>query len=74
MTPGAFYNLQVNQMFTPYSALDGWWFDNERPQILNIATLSSPVAHEITHGFDSVGSFFDHEGLNSRLIIFKYHS
>ena len=62
--PNAAYLNLENQMVIPYQSLDGWWFDADRPEPLNIATLSAGVFHEITHGFDSLGSQFDHEGLS----------
>ena len=61
--PNAGYKPAGNKMSLPYQALDGWWFDAERPEVLNIATLGLGVNHEITHGFDNQGSLYDHEGL-----------
>ena len=60
---GAFYNQQGNMMITPYHSLNGWIFDTDRPELLNIATLTGSVHHEITHGFDNHGRLFNYEGL-----------
>ena len=62
IVPNAMYAFTENQMIIPYQSLDGWWFDAERPEPLNIATLSLGVFHEITHGFDSLGGQYDNAG------------
>ena len=61
--PDASYEHSSNQMVIPYHTLDGWWFDAERPEVLNIATLGLGINHEITHGFDNQGSQYDQEGI-----------
>ena len=66
---GAAYAHSENQMIIPYGVLDGWWFDVDRPEVLNIATLSLAINHEITHGFDNQGSQYDQEGI---LIFFNF--
>ena len=62
LQPGAFSLLNQNRIFIPLQSLGGWTFDADRPLPLNIATLSGNVHHEITHGFDSTGSVYNHKG------------
>ena len=59
---GAFYIQTKNRLEIPIQNLAGWLFDADRPVPLNIATLSLPLHHEITHGFDNIGSSYDHKG------------
>ena len=58
----AFHLFDQNRIFIPLHSLGGWMFDADRPVPLNIATLSLAAHHEITHGFDSTGSMYDHKG------------
>ena len=59
----ASYNFLENVMYLPSYILDGWVFNDQRPLILNIPTISYILGHEIFHGFDSRGHKYDLEGL-----------
>ena len=61
---GAWYNPQENGIIIPYPTLDGWIFDADRPEPLNVATLTGGLHHEITHGFDSNGRHTNYEGIS----------
>ena len=59
----AMYVTVENKMYLPSYTLDGWVFNDLRPMILNIPSMSFILGHEMFHGFDSMGHKYDHEGL-----------
>ena len=61
----AFYAAWENKIFLPSYVLDGWTFNDLRPMILNIPSISYVLGHEMFHGFDSQGHKYDHKGLCS---------
>ena len=66
--PNAAYDYLENKVYVPSWAMDGWIFNDLRPKILNIPTMSFLMAHEIFHGFDSEGHEYDHKGWYSTKI------
>ena len=64
----AFYAAWENKIFLPSYVLDGWTFNDLRPMILNIPSISYVLGHEMFHGFDSQGHKYDHKGLCSTVI------
>ena len=66
--PNAMYVALENKMYLPSYTLDGWVFNDLRPLILNIPSISFLLGHEIFHGFDSTGHQYDHEGLFSTIM------
>ena len=56
----AFYSQ--NSIQIPAGIIDGVFFQADRPHFMNYGALGSIVGHEITHGFDDVGSQRDGDG------------
>ncbi|KAG8335286.1 NEDD8 protease nep2 [Homalodisca vitripennis] len=46
----------------PAAILQQPFFSARVPQYVNYATIGVAIGHEITHGFDDVGSQFDYKG------------
>lgn len=62
-TVNAFYVRQNNQIVFPIAILNEVFFtDKENLSILNYGRIGSIIGHEITHGFDQVGSYYDENG------------
>ena len=59
----AYYQILENKIYIPSFVLDGWIFNPQRPNILNIPPMCFLLAHEIFHGFDSDGHKYNQEGL-----------
>ena len=62
LNAGAFFMQHKNRIVIPIQSLAGQFFDANKPEPLNIATLSMVLHHEVTHGFDNIGSSYDHKG------------
>ena len=58
----AFYSPSKNSISFPAGILDGVAFGADRPAYLNFGAIGMVVGHEITHGFDDMGSQRDGEG------------
>ena len=61
----AFYAAWENKIYLPSFVLHSWTFNDLRPMILNIPSISYVLGHEMFHGFDSEGHQYDHKGLSS---------
>merc|ERR1719233_1511177 len=59
---GAWYNEGQNSINIPAGILDGVAFNADRPLYMNYGAIGHIVGHEITHGFDNLGSQFDGDG------------
>jgi putative endopeptidase len=65
MTPqtiNASYDPSLNTITIPAGILQPPFYNSEAPDAFNYGGLGYVVGHEITHGFDDVGSQFDAEG------------
>ncbi|XP_077550022.1 neprilysin-1-like [Haemaphysalis longicornis] len=58
----AFYSPYGNEIVFPAALLQGVFYQPDLPRFLNIGAIGSVIGHEITHGFDDIGSQFDAEG------------
>ena len=58
----AFYNSFSNTININAAILSGVVFNVNRPRYMNYGALGFTVGHEITHGFDDMGSQFDGDG------------
>ncbi|KAF9120737.1 hypothetical protein BGW39_011129 [Mortierella sp. 14UC] len=58
----AYYNPTSNQVFSPAGMLQFPFFHVDNPDYINYGAMGYIAAHEITHGFDSMGSHFDSTG------------
>ncbi|XP_033211544.1 neprilysin-2-like [Belonocnema kinseyi] len=58
----AFYLVEENSVLFPAANLQDIYFHKDRPQYMNYALTGFIVGHEITHGFDAVGSQYDKNG------------
>lgn len=58
----AFYSQHENKFGIPAAILQPPFFGRSRPKALNYGGIGMVVGHEITHGFDVMGSHFDKKG------------
>ncbi|KAF9900448.1 hypothetical protein EC991_007326 [Linnemannia zychae] len=58
----AFYNPASNQVLAPAGMLQFPFYHIDSPEYINYGAMGFVAAHEITHGFDSLGSHFDSTG------------
>ena len=61
-TVDAMYNPMLNEIVFPAAVLQPPFFDPAADPALNYGAIGANIAHEITHGFDQMGSQFDGEG------------
>jgi putative endopeptidase len=61
-TVNAFYSPQDNEMVFPAAFLQPPLFDHRADPASNFGAIGFIIGHEITHGFDLVGSQFDADG------------
>ena len=57
------YNWLENSINIPAGIIDGVYFDTDRPQYMNYGALGLVIGHELTHGFDDMGSQWDANGM-----------
>lgn len=58
----AAYSPQINGFEVPAAILQPGMFDPAQPAAVNFCRLGAVLGHEMTHGFDSGGRFFDAAG------------
>ncbi|KAJ8668211.1 hypothetical protein QAD02_009874 [Eretmocerus hayati] len=58
----AYYSTSDNSIEFPAGILQGTYFNAKRPRYTNYGAIGTIIGHEITHGFDDMGSQFDKEG------------
>ncbi|KAF9933261.1 hypothetical protein FBU30_006029 [Linnemannia zychae] len=61
-TVNAFYTPSGNQILFPAGILQSPYYQADNPEYVKYGFLGVIAAHEITHGFDSMGSHFDSKG------------
>lgn len=62
MNVNAFYTWSENHFFIPLGILQPPYFSPDYPSSVLYGAIGSLIAHEITHGFDSIGVKYDGEG------------
>jgi putative endopeptidase len=65
MTPqtvNAYYNPTTNEICFPAGILQYPFFDMTADDAFNYGAIGVVIAHEVTHGFDDMGSNFDKDG------------
>lgn len=65
MTPpevNAYYNPLVNEIVFPAGILQDPFFHRDFPLAMNFGGIGMVMGHELTHGFDDMGSKFDPQG------------
>jgi predicted metalloendopeptidase len=65
MTPqtvNAYYNPSMNEIVFPASILQPPFFDADADDAVNYGAIGAVIGHEISHGFDDMGSQYDAEG------------
>lgn len=58
----AFYNSVANDITFPAAILQPPYFDYQADPASNFGAIGFAIGHEITHGFDQMGSQFDGDG------------
>jgi putative endopeptidase len=58
----AFYYSEGNMMVVPAGILRPPFFDLGRSEAWNLGGIGAAIGHEITHGFDADGRFYDEDG------------
>lgn len=58
----AYYYAEGNMMVVPAGILRSPFFDMKRSTAWNYGGIGSAIGHEITHGFDEDGRFYDEHG------------
>ena len=58
----AYFNPTGNMILYPAARLQGFFYSDERPMVMNFGATGSVYGHELTHGFDDQGKKFDWEG------------
>jgi putative endopeptidase len=61
-TVNAYYNPTTNEICFPAGILQYPFFDMEADDAFNYGAIGVVIAHEVTHGFDDMGSNFDKDG------------
>lgn len=61
-TVDAMYDPMLNEIVFPAAVLQAPFFDPAADAAVNYGAIGANIAHEITHGFDQMGSQFDGEG------------
>jgi len=62
VTVNAYYDPTTNEITFPAAILQPPFFDPNAEDAANYGTMGSIIGHELTHGFDDMGSQFDAEG------------
>ncbi len=62
VTVNAYYNPTTNEITFPAAILQPPFYDPEADDAANYGTMGSIIGHELTHGFDDMGSQFDADG------------
>lgn len=58
----AYYDAAENKMRIPAGIFQDHFFNYDRPKYLNYGAIGFVIGHEITHGYDDLGSRFDSNG------------
>lgn len=61
-TVNAYYDPNLNKIIFPAAILQKPFFDPEADDAYNYGFIGSLIGHEITHGFDNIGSLYDKDG------------
>lgn len=62
VTVNAYYDPTTNEITFPAAILQPPFFDASADDAANYGTMGAIIGHELTHGFDDMGSQFDAEG------------
>jgi putative endopeptidase len=62
VTVNAYYDPTTNEITFPAAILQPPFFDPSAEDAANYGTMGSIIGHELTHGFDDMGSQFDADG------------
>jgi len=58
----AYYYPEGNTMVVPVGILQAPFFDLHRSEAWNFGGIGAAIGHEVTHGFDEEGRFYDEHG------------
>lgn len=62
VTVNAYYDPTTNEITFPAAILQPPFYDPKADDAANYGTMGSIIGHELTHGFDDMGSQFDADG------------
>lgn len=62
-TVDAMYDVMLNEIVFPAASLQSPFFDITADDAANYGAIGANIAHEISHGFDAMGSQFDGNGV-----------
>ncbi|MCL4372259.1 M13 family metallopeptidase [Candidatus Marsarchaeota archaeon] len=58
----AYYSSTLNEIVFPAGILQPPFFDADKDDAVNYASIGGVIGHEMTHGFDDQGSLYDKNG------------
>ena len=61
-TVNAYYNFSMNSINFPAGILQPTFFDIGGDPAINYGAMGAIIGHELSHGFDDIGSQFDEKG------------
>jgi len=61
-TVNAYYNPSLNEIVFPAAILEPPFFDMKADDAVNYGAIGAVIGHEISHGFDDMGSQYDGDG------------
>lgn len=58
----AYYTAETNEIYLPGGILQGLFFQEGLPSYINLGAIGSIIGHEMSHGYDDQGRFYDERG------------
>lgn len=58
----AYYVPETNEIYLPGGILQGVFFQEGLPSYINLGAIGAIIGHEMSHGYDDQGRFYDENG------------